>query len=98
MADSYDYSRSFVTELLTPTITADASPSRIDVSGRYPIIPPIGLPVTDWLLFNKPTLCADFYRLRTCRTDPEIVSGLAFAFGIGDQRRDQLQYVLSLWI
>ena len=26
--------------------------------------------------------------------DPEIVSGLAFAFGIGDQRRDQLQDVL----
>ena len=25
---------------------------------------------------------------------PEIVSGLAFAFGIGDQRRDQLQDVL----
>ena len=32
--------------------------------------------------------------MRTCRTDPEIVPGLAFAFGVGNQRRDQLQNVL----
>ena len=35
-----------------------------------------------------------FYRLRTSRTDPKIVSGLALAFGVGDQRCDQLQDVL----
>ena len=32
--------------------------------------------------------------MRTCRTDPEIVPGLAFAFGVGNQRRYQLQDVL----
>lgn len=48
---------------------------------------------TGYYLINQH--CAQtFYRLRTCRTYPKIVSGLAFAFGIGDQRCDQLQDVL----
>ena len=35
-----------------------------------------------------------FYRLRTSRTHPEIVTGFTLALGVGDQRRDQLQNVL----
>ena len=32
--------------------------------------------------------------MRTCRTDPEIVPGFSFAFGVGNQGCHQLQNVL----
>lgn len=48
----------FVMGLRTPAITANARPSRVGVSGRYPVIPPIKLPVLRTTENRCP--CADF--------------------------------------
>ena len=44
--------------LRTPAITANARPSRVGVSGRYPVIPPIKLPVLRTT--ENRCSCADF--------------------------------------
>ena len=44
--------------LRTPAITANARPSRVGVSGRYPVIPPIRLPVLRTT--ENRCSCADF--------------------------------------
>lgn len=48
----------FVMGLRTPAITANARPSRVGVSGRYPVIPPIKLPVLRTT--ENRCSCADF--------------------------------------
>ena len=48
----------FVMGLRTPSITANARPSRVGVSGRYPVIPPIKLSVLRTTENRCP--CADF--------------------------------------
>lgn len=78
--------------LRTPAITANARPSRVGVSGRYPVIPPIKLPVLRTT--ENRCSCADFYRLRTSRTRPEFVTGLAVPFGVGNEGCGQLQNIL----
>ena len=72
---------------------ADARPPRAGVSGRYPVFPPVELPVIQTTLFVVCPLT--FYRQRTSRTDPEILPGLiAISLRIDDDRIDQFEDVL----
>ena len=80
--------------LRTPAITANARPSRVGVSGRYPVIPPIKLPVLRTT--ENRCSCADFYRLRTSRTRPELITGFSITLCVGNQRCHQFQNVLFL--
>ena len=85
----------FVTELLTLTFTVNASPSRVGISGRYPIILPIELSVHRLIIKLNQTYAQAFYRLRTSRTHPKIFAGLiAISLRVDDDRIDQLEDVL----
>ena len=84
----------FVTELLTLTFTVNASPPRVGISGRYPIILPIELLVHRLIIKLNQTYAQAFYRLRTSRTRPEFVTGLAVSLGVGNERCGQLQNIL----
>ena len=72
---------------------ADARPPRAGVSGRYPVIPPVELPVIQTTVFVVCPLT--FYRQRTSRTHPEILGTLfALPLGVEDQGVHQLQNIL----
>src|SRR5699024_3711450 len=72
---------------------ADARPPRAGVSGRYPVIPPVELPVIQTTVFVVCPLT--FYSQRTSRTHPKIFRGFfPVAFGVGDDDIDQLQNIL----
>ena len=77
--------------LHTKAFTAYACPPRAGVSGRYPIIPPVELSVIRTTVVVRPSA---FYRWRTCRTGPELITGLTVTFGIGDQCSHELQDIL----
>ena len=77
--------------LHTKAFTAYACPPRAGVSGRYPVIPPVELSVIRTTVVVRPSA---FYRWRTCRTLPEIITGFTISFCICNQCRDQLQYIL----
>ena len=74
---------------------ADARPPRAGVSGRYPVIPPVELPVIQTTVFVVCPLT--FYLQRTSLTHAEFFTGLfALALGVEDQGVHQLQNVFLL--
>lgn len=71
--------------------SADARPPKAGVSGRYPVIPPVELPVIQTTVFVVCPLTS--YRQRTSRTRPELVPLFTVPLGVGNQGIDEFQHI-----